>query len=293
MNIVVLSRNAALYSTQSIVEAARKRGHMVNVLDHMFCDLIIDSNDPAIYYNHQKLDNVHAVIPRIGTAATAYGSAVIRQFENLKVFSTLSPEPLLKARNKLSCLQLLSAEGINVPRSAISNNLYSLSFVIDQVGPSPHIVKLASGTQGLGVILSETKSNAESIIEAFQKTEEKVLIQKFVAESRGTDVRVFVIDGKIVASMKRTAKAGEFRSNIHRGASSEKIELTEEEKYIALKATEIMGLKIAGVDMLQSNEGPIVLEVNASPGLEGIESTSGVDVAKCIIEFVERNVVVQ
>ena len=291
MNIVVLSRNASLYSTQSIVEAAKKKGHHVRVLDHMFCDLIIDTKEPAIYYNFQKLDNVHAVIPRIGTAATAIGSAVIRQFEHMGVFSTLSPEPLLRTRNKLSCLQCLAAEGILVPRTAITNNLYTLSFTIDQVGPSPHIVKLASGTQGLGVILSETKSNAESVIEAFQKSEEKILIQKFIAESRGTDVRVFVIDGKIVASMKRIAKPGEFRSNIHRGAQSVNVELTEEEKYVALKATEIMGLKIAGVDMLQSKEGPMILEVNASPGLEGIETTTGIDIAKCIIEFVERNVI--
>jgi ribosomal protein S6--L-glutamate ligase len=290
MNIIVLSRNAALYSTQSIVEAGKKRGHHVRVLDHMYCDLIMDTNHPAVFYNFQKLDNIHAVIPRIGTSATSYGSAVIRQFECMKIFSTLSPEPLLKTRNKLSCLQHLAAEGILVPRTAITNNLYTLSFTIDQVGPSPHIVKLASGTQGLGVILSETKTNAESIIEAFQKSEEKILIQKYIAESRGTDIRVFVIDGKIVASMKRQAKPGEFRSNIHRGATSVNIELTEEEKYTALKATEIMGLKIAGGDMLQSKEGPMVLEVNASPGLEGIETTTGVDIAKQIIEFVERNV---
>ncbi len=290
MNIVVLSRNASLYSTQSIVEAAKKRGHNVRVLDHMFCDLIIDTFDPCIYYNFQKLDNVDAIIPRIGTMATAIGSSVIRQFEKMGVFSTLSPEPLLKTRNKLSCLQHLAAEGVLVPRTAITNNLYTLSFTIDQVGPSPHIVKLATGTQGLGVILSETKSNAESIIEAFQKNEEKILIQKYIAESRGTDIRVFVIDGKIVASMKRMAKPGEFRSNIHRGAQSVNVELTEDEKIIALKATEIMGLKIAGVDMLQSNDGPMVLEVNASPGLEGIETTTGVDIAKSIIEFVERNV---
>jgi ribosomal protein S6--L-glutamate ligase len=290
MNIVVLSRNASLYSTQSIVDAGKKRGHFVRVLDHMLCDLIIENNNPQIYYNFQKLENIHAVIPRIGSAATSYGSTVIRQFENMGVFSTLNAEPLLQARNKLTCMQMLTKHGINVPKTGISNNIYTLSSMIDHVGPSPHIVKLATGTQGLGVILSESKSNAESIIEAFQKTDEKVMVQKFIAESKGSDIRVFVIDDEIIGVMKRQAKPGEFRSNIHRGASSVVVKLTSEEEEVALKATKIMGLKIAGVDMLQSNEGPMVLEVNASPGLEGIEATTQIDIAKKMIEFIERNI---
>jgi ribosomal protein S6--L-glutamate ligase len=290
MNIVVLSRNASLYSTQSIVDAGKKRGHFVRVLDHMLCDLIIENNNPQIYYNFQKLENIHAVIPRIGSAATSYGSTVIRQFENMGVFSTLNAEPLLQARNKLTCMQMLTKHGINVPKTGISNNIYTLSSMIDHVGPSPHIVKLATGTQGLGVILSESKSNAESIIEAFQKTDEKVMVQKFIAESKGSDIRVFVIDDEIIGVMKRQAKPGEFRSNIHRGASSVVVKLTSAEEEVALKATKIMGLKIAGVDMLQSNEGPMVLEVNASPGLEGIEATTQIDIAKKMIEFIERNI---
>jgi ribosomal protein S6--L-glutamate ligase len=290
LNIVVLSRNPSLYSTQAIVDAARKRNHHVRVLDHMMCDLVIEKGKAAIYYNFQKLENIHAIIPRIGSNATSYGSTVIRQFEAMGVFTTLEAEPLLKARNKLTCMQLLSSNGLAVPKTAITNNLYTLPFVIDKIGSAPYIVKLANGTQGLGVILSETKSNAESIVEAFIKTEEKILIQDFIAEAKGSDVRVFVIDGKIEGVMKRQAKPGEFRSNIHRGAHSYAIKLTPEEEEIALKATAVMGLKIAGVDMLQTSNGPLILEVNASPGLEGIEAATQVDISKKIIEYIERSV---
>lgn len=292
MNIVVLSRNPSLYSTQAIVDAGRKRHHYVRVLDHMFCDLLIEKEKLEIYYNFQKLENVHAVIPRIGTTATSFGSSVIRQFEAMGIFTTLRAEALLKARNKLTCMQLLSGAGLGVARTGITNNLYTLPFIIDKVSTAPYIVKLATGTQGLGVILSESKSNAESIVEAFQKTEEKVLIQQFIAEAKGSDIRVFVIDGQIVGAMKRQAKNGEFRSNLHRGANSEKVNLTSEEEEVALKATEVMGLHIAGVDMLRSNAGPLILEVNASPGLEGIEGTTQVDIAGKIIEFIERKVIV-
>ncbi|MBP6396522.1 MAG: RimK family alpha-L-glutamate ligase [Saprospiraceae bacterium] len=292
MNIVVLSRNPSLYSTQAIVDAGRKKHHYVRVLDHMFCDLLIEKDKLEIYYNFQKLENVHAVIPRIGTTATSFGSSVIRQFEAMGIFTTLKAEALLKARNKLTCMQLLSGAGLGVARTGITNNLYTLPFIIDKVSTAPYIVKLATGTQGLGVILSESKSNAESIVEAFQKTEEKVLIQQFIEEARGSDIRVFVIDGEIVGAMKRQAKNGEFRSNLHRGAQSEKVVLTSEEEEVALKATKIMGLHIAGVDMLRSHTGPLILEVNASPGLEGIEGTTQIDIAGKIIEFIERKVIV-
>ena len=208
------------------------------------------------------------------------------------IFTTLKAEALLKARNKLTCMQLLSGAGLGVARTGITNNLYTLPFIIDKVSTAPYIVKLATGTQGLGVILSESKSNAESIVEAFQKTEEKVLIQQFIEETRGSDIRVFVIDGEIVGAMKRQAKNGEFRSNLHRGAQSEKVVLTSEEEEVALKATKIMGLHIAGVDMLRSHTGPLILEVNASPGLEGIEGTTQIDIAGKIIEFIERKVIV-
>jgi ribosomal protein S6--L-glutamate ligase len=258
----------------------------------MFCDLLIEKDKLEIYYNFQKLENVHAVIPRIGTTATSFGSSVIRQFEAMGIFTTLKAEALLKARNKLTCMQLLSGAGLGVARTGITNNLYTLPFIIDKVSTAPYIVKLATGTQGLGVILSESKSNAESIVEAFQKTEEKVLIQQFIEEARGSDIRVFVIDGEIVGAMKRQAKNGEFRSNLHRGAQSEKVVLTSEEEEVALKATKIMGLHIAGVDMLRSHTGPLILEVNASPGLEGIEGTTQIDIAGKIIEFIERKVIV-
>jgi ribosomal protein S6--L-glutamate ligase len=256
----------------------------------MLCDLIIEEGKCAIYYNHEKLTNIDAIIPRIGSAATSFGSTVIRQFENLGVFTTLHAEALLKARNKLTCMQMLTAAGIKVPKTGIGKNLLTIRSIIDEIGQPPYIVKLATGTQGLGVILSETKNNAESIIEAFHKTDEKVMVQEFIKEVKGSDVRVFVIDNEIVGVMKRQARPGEFRSNIHRGAQSFIIELTEEEKRVALLATRVMGLKIAGVDMLQTNQGPMVLEVNASPGLEGIEATTQVDIAKKMIEFIERSV---
>lgn len=290
MNIIVLSRNASLYSTQSLVEAARKRNHYVRVLDHMQCDMIIEKGFPCLYYNFQKLEHVHAVIPRIGTSATTYGSGVIRQFEAMGVFSTLKAEPLLRARDKMICLQILAANGIAIPRTAISNNLFTISQMLDKVGESPHIVKLAHGSQGLGVILAENKTNAESILEAFYKIEQRVLVQQFIKEAKGSDVRVFIVDGEIVGVMKRQAKPGEFRSNIHRGATSSVIKLTSHEEEVVIKAAALMDLSVAGVDMLQSNDGPLILEVNASPGLEGIEATTQVDIAMKIIHYIEKNV---
>lgn len=290
MNIVVLSRNPSLYSTQSIVNAARARNHYVRVIDHMYCDMIIDSNGLEIYYNNQKLENIHAVIPRIGTSATNYGAAVIRQFESMGIFTTLGSEALLKSRDKLSCLQILAAQGIKVPRSGIGNNYYTQSALLDLVGQNPHVLKLINGTHGLGVILSQQKSNAESILEAFHRSDQMLMIQQFIKESAGMDIRAFIVDGVVVGAMKRVAVLGDFRSNLHRGAVGQKITLSEIESTTAIRAAEIMGLKIAGVDMLISNSGPIVLEVNASPGLEGIESVTKVDIASKIIEFVENKV---
>jgi ribosomal protein S6--L-glutamate ligase len=290
MNIVILSRNASLYSTQALKDAGLRRGHEVRILDHMYCDIIIDEGDQSIYYNHEKLDNVDAIIPRIGTMATSYGSMVIQQFENLGVFTTLTCDALLKARNKVAMMQILTKNGISVPRTGLSNNLMTNSAMIDKIGQPPYILKLNTGSQGIGVILSETKRNAESVIEAFTRTEEKLIIQKFISEAKGADVRAFVIDGKIVGAMKRQAKDGEFRSNIHRGASADVITLTDAEIEVALKSTALLGLKIAGVDLLQTNDGPMVLEVNASPGLEGIEATTQIDIAGKMIEYIEDNV---
>ncbi|MFZ1582091.1 MAG: RimK family alpha-L-glutamate ligase, partial [Saprospiraceae bacterium] len=286
---IILSRNAALYSTQSLVEAARRRNHYVRVIDHMMCDLVIESGKSKILFNNQQIQNIDAVIPRIGSTATTYGAAVIRQFESQGVFSTLHAEPLLKARDKLSCLQILGSHGIGVPKTIYVSNQYTMPFLLEEMEPYPIIIKLVSGTQGMGVILAENKSNAESILEAFYATREKVIMQKFIREAKGADIRAFVVDGEIVGAMKRQAKPGDFRSNLHRGGTSELITLTSQEEETALKSVEILGLKIAGVDMLKTNSGPVVLEVNASPGLEGIEGTTGVDIAGKIISFIEKN----
>lgn len=290
MNIIVLSRNAQLYSTNSIVKAGRGRNHYVRVLDHMYCDMIVEEGNLEMYYNKQKITNVDAIIPRIGSSATSYGSAVIRHFESMGVYSILGADPLLRSRNKISCLQILSANGIKVPKTAISNHAYTAGFLLDQVGYSPHVLKLASGTHGMGVILSKDKQNAESILEAFSTKHQKILIQKFIPEAAGADIRVFIVGGEIVGVMKRQAKPGEFRSNLHRGGHSFVIELSKKEKEVALKACALMGLNVAGVDMLQTHQGPMVLEVNASPGLEGIETTTKVDIAGKIIQYLEQKV---
>jgi ribosomal protein S6--L-glutamate ligase len=289
MNIIILSRNAALYSTQSIVDAARRRNHYVRVIDHMTCDLVLESGRSSVYFNNQPIKNVDAVIPRIGNTATSYGAAVIRQFESQGVFSTLHAEPLLKARDKLSCLQILGSNGIGVPKTVYVSNPYTMPFLLEEMEPYPIIIKLITGTQGMGVILAENKSNAESILEAFYATKEKVILQKYIQEAKGADIRAFIVDGEIVGAMKRQARPGDFRSNLHRGGTSELIKLSSQEEETALKSVEILGLKIAGVDMLKTHSGPVVLEVNASPGLEGIEGTTGVDIAGKIIQYVEKN----
>lgn len=290
MNIIILSRNPSLYSTDSLLRAARKKHHYVRVLDHMQCDIHIESGKPCILYKGQEINNVDAIIPRIGSSATSYGAAVIRQFESMGIFTTLKSEPLLKARDKLSCLQILAANGIGVPKSLVSNNYFSIQSMVDHVGSLPAIIKLINGTHGLGVILAETKSNAESIMEAFYKSKQKVMIQEYIKEAKGADIRVFIVNGEIVGVMKRQARPGEFRSNLHRGATSSVVSLSGMEADIAIKCTEILGLNVAGVDMLQSSRGPLILEVNASPGLEGIETTTGKDIAGKIINYVEKNV---
>ena len=288
VNIIILSRNPSLYSTQSLVNAARIRNHHVRVVDHMLCDLIIEKGKCQVLYNNQLLTHVDAVIPRIGASATTIGASVLRQFEAQGVFLTLNATPLLRARNKLSCLQILAAKGIAVPRTIYASNLQTLPNLLQDMGSFPIIIKLMNGTQGMGVILAENKSNAESIMEAFHTTNEKVILQKFVKEAKGADLRAFVVDGKIVGAMKRQARPGDFRSNLHRGGTSEKVILSRDEEETALRSVEILGLNIAGVDMLKTHHGPVVLEVNASPGLEGIEGTTEVDIAGEIIQYVEK-----
>lgn len=289
MNIVILSRNPSLYSTQSLVNAARIRNHYVRVIDHMNCDLIIERGRAQVLYNNQIIEKVDAIIPRIGTTATTYGVAVLRQFESQGIFSTLDAEPLLKSRDKLSCLQILSANGIQVPRTIFCSNLYTLPAMLDEMGSYPVVIKLVSGTQGMGVILAENRNTAESVMEAFHTTKEKIIVQKFIKEAKGADYRAFIVDGEIVGAMKRQARDGDFRSNLHRGGTAELINLTQEERSIAVKSAEVLGLKVAGIDMLRTSNGPAILEVNASPGLEGIEGATQTDIAGKIIQFVERN----
>ena len=288
MNIAVLSRNPGLYSTQSIVLALRKRHHKVRVLDHMRCDLVVDSRNMEVRYDGYRLHDIEAIIPRIGASATHYGAAVIRQFEALDVPTTVPAESLMKSRDKLRCLQLLAGAGIQVPLSAFTNNLGVLNGLLTRVGSMPVILKLLVSTQGLGVLKADDKQQAYSMMEAFQRLQQDALIQEFIGEVNGSDIRIFIVDGEIVACMERQAIPGEFRSNLHLGASSRPVDITDLEAEYALKAVELIGLKVAGVDILRSDRGPLVLEVNASPGLEGIETTTGIDISSRIVDCIER-----
>lgn len=290
MKIVVLSRNAALYSTQSIVRAARRRGHEVRVIDHMYADLYVERNNLVVEYFGEKLQDVDAVIPRIGASATEYGAAVIRHFEGMNVFTALKSQSLVDSRDKMSCLQKLAANGIHVPKSAMTNNLSSIDRVLDMTGQVPWVLKLLVSTQGLGVVLAESRQTAKSIFESFYRLKQKSLIQQYIGEARGEDVRILVIDGEVVASMSRKAASGDFRSNLHRGGTSVPIKLSSTEAAIARKVSRILGIHVVGVDLLRSEDGPLVIEANASPGLEGIETTTGIDVAAKIIQMVERRV---
>jgi ribosomal protein S6--L-glutamate ligase len=290
MNIVILSRNSKLYSTKRLVEAAEKRGHHVLVVDHLKCIIEIERRKPKIFYNGAYLENVDAIIPRIGASVTFYGSTVVRQFEMMKTFTAVSSEALIKSRDKLRSLQVLSRAGVGLPRTVFTNYTKDVKHVIQSVGGAPIVLKLLEGTQGLGVVLAETQNAATSVIEAFNGLKARVIAQEFIKESKGADIRAFVVDGRVVGAMKRQALKGEFRSNLHRGGTATIIELTDEEENTAIKAAKAMGLGIAGVDMLQSANGPLVLEVNSSPGLEGIEQATQKDIAKQIIRYIERNV---
>jgi len=290
MKIVILSRNAKLYSTRRLVEAAEEKGHEVLIIDHLKCIIELEKRKPKIYYNGTYLNDIDAVIPRIGASVTFYGSAVVRQFEMMKVFTAVESQALLRSRDKLRSLQLLSRAGVGLPKTVFTNYAKNVDHVIESVGGAPLVLKLLEGTQGLGVVLAETYNAANSVIEAFNGLKARVIAQQFIKESGGADIRVFIVDGVVVGAMKRQGKEGEFRSNLHRGGSASIIELTDEEETTALKAARAMGLGVAGVDMLQSSSGPLVLEVNSSPGLEGIESATGKDIAKEIIKYIERHV---
>lgn len=290
MKIIVLSRNPELYSTRRLIEAGKKRKHEMLVVDHTKCDLVIEKRKPQIYYKGKPLEDVDAVIPRIGASVTFYGTAVVRQFEMMKVFTAIESQALVRSRDKLRSLQILARAGLGLPKTAFTNYSKDVKAVIKNVGGAPLVIKLLEGTQGVGVVLADNNNAAESILEAFNGLKARVIVQEFIKEAGGADIRAFVVDGVVVGAMKRQGKEGEFRSNLHRGGSAEIIELSDEEENAALKAAKVLGLGIAGVDMLQSERGPLIMEVNSSPGLEGIEAATGKDIANSIIRYIERHV---
>lgn len=288
MKIAILSRNPKLYSTRRLVAAAQGRGHEVIVIDHLKCDLIIEAGQPAILYKGVVLKDIDAVIPRIGASVTFYGTAVVRQFEMMKVKSAVGSQAIVRSRDKLRCMQILSRAGLGMPKTAFTNYSKDSKKLVDQVGGSPCVIKLLEGTQGLGVVLAETDKAAESVIEAFHNLKARIIVQEFIAESKGADIRAFVVNGQVVGAMKRQGKEGEFRSNLHRGGTGMLIKLSAAEKAAALLAAKTLDLAVAGVDMLQSKRGPLILEVNSSPGLEGIEKATQLDIADKIIAYTEK-----
>jgi ribosomal protein S6--L-glutamate ligase len=290
MNIVILSRNPQLYSTRRLIEAANQRKHTVQIIDPLKCEIIIEKKSPAVIYKGKPIENVDAIIPRIGASVTFYGTAVVRQFEMMKVFSVVESQALVRSRDKLRSLQVLSRAGLGMPKTVFSNYTKDVADIIKYVGGAPLVIKLLEGTQGLGVVLAETNNAAESVLEAFNGLQARVIVQEFIKEAKGADIRAFIVDGNVVGAMKRQGKEGEFRSNLHRGGSADIIQLTDEEENAALKAAKSLGLGVCGVDMLQSARGPLILEVNSSPGLEGIEAATKKDIAKSIIRYIERNV---
>jgi len=290
LKIVILSRNAHLYSTRRLLEAARERGHHAEVINHTKCYVVMEKGNPQVFYGDHPLEDVDAIIPRIGASVTFYGAAIIRQFEMQKVFTTTPSIGLIRSRDKLRSLQFLSQHDIDIPKSAFAKYPSDINNLIKQVGGAPLIIKLLEGTQGLGVVLAETQKAAKSVIEAFYGLSANILVQEFIPEAKSADIRAFVVDGKVVGAMKRQGAEGEFRSNIHRGGKGTLIELTEAEQAAAINAAQTMGLRVAGVDMLPSKRGPLIIEVNSSPGLEGIEKATGVDIASKIIKHVEKGV---
>jgi ribosomal protein S6--L-glutamate ligase len=288
MKIGILSRSSNIYSTKRLMEAARARGHEVDVIDTLKCYMEITSKKPMVHYQDRILDDFDAIIPRIGASITFYGTAVIRQFEMMGVTSLNESVAISRARDKLRSLQLLSRMGIGLPITGFAHSTKMTQELIKLVGGAPLVIKLLEGTQGKGVVLAETDGAAESVIDAFREMDANILVQEFIKEARGSDIRCFVIGDEVVATMKRTAKVGEFRSNLHRGGSAEIVSITKEERLAALGATKALGLNVAGVDLLRSARGPLIMEVNSSPGLNGIETATGKDVAGMIIEYLEK-----
>jgi ribosomal protein S6--L-glutamate ligase len=288
LSICILSRNPKLYSTRRLVEAGLARGHAVEVIDPLKCYMDITSKKPMIKYKDRTLDSFDAVIPRIGASVTFYGTAILRQFEMMGVFALNESVAISRSRDKLRALQILSRKGLGLPRTGFAHSTRMTENLIDIVGGAPLVVKLLEGTQGKGVVLAETNKAAEALIDAFREMNANFLVQEFVKEAKGADIRCFVIGDKVVASMIRRAKEGEFRSNLHRGGVAETVKITPKERETAVKAAKALGLSVAGVDMLRSSNGPSIMEVNSSPGLEGIERTTSKDIAALIMQFIEK-----
>ncbi|HIA79704.1 MAG TPA: 30S ribosomal protein S6--L-glutamate ligase [Candidatus Marinimicrobia bacterium] len=289
MKILILSRNKNLYSTRRIFDAGTKRGHQVRVVDYLRCYMNITSRKPTVYYGGESLGKADAVLPRIGASQTFYGTAVVRQFETMGCYCLNSSEAITASRDKLKSLQILAQAGINMPVTGYASHTMDIEGVIEKVGSVPLVMKLLQGTQGQGIVLAETRKAAESVMSAFRQLEADILVQEFIKESSGTDIRALVVGNRVVAAMRRIAPDGEFRSNVHRGGKAEHVKLNPEEEKMAVVAAQVLGLRVAGVDLMRSNRGPLVLEVNSSPGLQGIEASSGVDVAGEIIRFIEND----
>ena len=290
MKIAVLSRSPNIHSTKRLVEAAKARGHEGRVVDHVRCFMDITSDRPSLHYQDEEFAAEHfdAVIPRIGASVTFYGTAVVRQFEMMGVYSVNESVAITRSRDKLRSLQLLSRRGVGIPVTAFARSPDDVPGLIREVGGAPLVIKLLEGTQGIGVVLAETRTAAKSVIQGFMGLSANILVQEYIKEAGGSDIRCFVVGGKVIAAMQRTAPEGDFRSNLHRGGSASLVKLTPKERRTAVNAAKIMGLNVCGVDLLRSDRGPLVMEVNSSPGIGGIEAATGKDVANLIIEFIER-----
>ncbi|MGF1459067.1 MAG: 30S ribosomal protein S6--L-glutamate ligase [Leptolyngbyaceae cyanobacterium] len=289
MKIVILSRDSNLYSTRRLKEVGEAAGHEMRVIDHMRCYMDITSHSPKVLYQGKPLLEVDAIIPRIGASNTFYGTAVVRQFEIMGVFTANTSQAISRSRDKLRSMQILARRGIGLPVTGFAHSTQDIDGLIDLVGGAPLVIKLLEGTQGIGVVLAETYQAAKSVIEAFRGLDANILVQEYIKEAKGADLRCFIVGDKIIAAMKRQGAPGEFRSNLHRGGSAAKVKLTPEERSTAVRAAKAMGLRVAGVDLLRSNHGPVVMEVNSSPGLEGIEKYTELDVAGTIISYIEKH----
>ncbi|NNC97721.1 MAG: 30S ribosomal protein S6--L-glutamate ligase [Gammaproteobacteria bacterium] len=289
MNIGILSRSSQIYSTRRMLHVARERGHNVQIVNPLRCYMNVSKRHPEIHFQGRVLENFDAIIPRIGTSITFYGTAVVRQFEMMGVFTLNSSRSINRSRNKLVSMQLLAQHGLPMPRTGFADSPGDTDDLLDLVGGTPVVIKLTEGTQGMGVVLGETKKAAESVIEALRGLQATFLVQEYIEEANGEDIRCLVIGNEVVAAMKRHAKEGDFRSNLHRGGYAIVEKISAEERKIAVQASQILGLDVAGVDLLRSRKGPLVLEVNSSPGLEGIEKSSGVDIASKMIDYLEKN----